>query len=65
MTVWIDAAKYLPVRVRYVEPDGDVTEYSFQNFRINSELPEERFELELPQTVEVKFVDLESNAGLQ
>ena len=65
MSVWIDSKLYLPIRLRYLEPDGDVTEYSFTNLRLNGELPEDRFRLELPSSVEVKFVALDRRAGLR
>ncbi|MEE8138754.1 MAG: outer membrane lipoprotein carrier protein LolA [Thermoanaerobaculia bacterium] len=64
MSLWIDPQLYLPIRLRYLEPDGDVTEYSFSNLRINGELPEDRFRLELPRSVKVKFVDFDRRAGL-
>jgi hypothetical protein len=59
MTLWIDRALFLPVRVRYVEPNGDVTEYRLDDVRLNQPLPAERFELELPAGVEVREVDLD------
>ena len=65
MTLWIDPQLYLPIRLRYIEPDGDVTDYRFTNLRPNGELPKDRFELELPTTVEVKFVDFDRGVGLR
>lgn len=65
MSLWIDPQLYLPIRLRYLEPDGDVTEYSFSNLRINGDLPEDRFRLDLPTTVEVKFVDFDRRVGLR
>ena len=58
MTLWVDRRLFLPVRVRYVEPNGDVTEYRLENLRTNLEIPEDRFELQLPPGVEVREVDL-------
>lgn len=54
LELWIEPVRYLPVRMRYVEADDDVTEYRFENFRINEEIPVERFEITLPEGVEVK-----------
>jgi len=54
LELWIEPQRYLPVRMRYVEADGDVTEYRFENFRINEEIPLERFEITLPENVEVE-----------
>ena len=52
MTLWVDAELFLPTRVRYVEPNGDATEYRLARLRPNVEMPEERFDLELPEGVE-------------
>lgn len=52
--LWIEPENYLPVRLRYLEADDDVTEYEFRNFRVNEELPSERFELEIPAGVDVE-----------
>lgn len=59
MTLWIDRELFLPVRVRYVEPNGDVTEYRLEHVRVNPELPESRFALDLPPGVQVRELDLD------
>lgn len=59
MSLWIDRKLYLPVRVRYVEANGDTTEYRFDHLRLNGEIPPERFELAIPQEVEIHVVDLD------
>jgi len=59
MTLWIDRKLFLPVRVRYVEANGDTTEYRFENLRRNGEIPATRFELAIPSDVEVRVVDLD------
>lgn len=59
MIVWIDADRFLPIGVRYIEADGDVTEYRFNNMRVNSELPADRFELDLPSETDLREVDLD------
>lgn len=51
MQVWIERERFVPVRLRYVEPGGDVTEYRFSEIRVNGEIPPERFELDLPADV--------------
>ncbi len=58
MSIWIDSATYLPTYLRYVEPDGDSTEYRFAAARVDEELPAERFELELPAGVVLREIDL-------
>ncbi len=59
MSLWIDRKLFLPVRVRYVEANGDTTEYRFDHLRLNAEIPEARFELAIPREVEIKVVDLD------
>lgn len=59
MTIWIDRRLFLPARVRYVESNGDTTEYQLDNLRKNGAIPAERFQLELPPGVEVKTLDLD------
>ncbi len=58
MELWIDQERYLPVRLLYTEGDGDVTEYVFSNFKVNSEIPRDRFELHLPEGVETHTSEL-------
>lgn len=59
MTLWIDRAFYLPIRVRYVEVNGDVTEYRFEKLKRNGAIPAARFDLALPPGIEVKTIDLD------
>ncbi|MDH3404178.1 MAG: outer membrane lipoprotein carrier protein LolA [Acidobacteriota bacterium] len=63
MNIWVDSTTYLPVKLRYVEADGDVTEYEFSDFRVNGEISSDRFELDLPADVHVRTIDL--NRGLR
>lgn len=63
MDLWLDPETFLPARLRYVEGDGDLTEYRFSNLKMNQGLPEERFELKLPQDVEIRVVQLEGRSG--
>lgn len=59
ITIWIEPERFMPSRLRYVSGDGDSTEYRFGELRVNGELPADRFELELPESVEVLFLDAE------
>ncbi len=52
MDLWIDRERFVPVRLRYVEPGGDTTEYRFTDVRVNPEIPADRFELDMPGDVE-------------
>lgn len=65
VTIWIAADHYLPIRLRYVDADGDVTDLKFENLRINSSLPVERFDLRLPDSVDVRIVELDQRTHLQ
>lgn len=60
MTLWVDRKLFVPVRVRYVEPNGDVTEYRLEGVKVNGVIPEERFVLALPEGVTVREIDLEA-----
>jgi outer membrane lipoprotein carrier protein len=56
MTLWIDRASYMPVRLRYEDPEGDVTEYRFEGLRLNAAIPPDRFNLDIPKTVAVERI---------
>jgi outer membrane lipoprotein carrier protein len=64
MDLWVDPATYLPVRVRYTEADGDVTDYRFADFAINREIAAEHFEMAVPEGVQVRTIDLDQRPGL-
>ena len=61
MTLLIDPERFLPTVLRYEEADGDVTEYRFENLVINGEIPDDGFDLGLPDGVEVHTVELGAN----
>ncbi len=63
MSLWIDRQRFLPIRLRYEEADGDVTEYRFDDIRLNAELPAERFVLEIPDGVEVREITTGARPG--
>ena len=65
MEIWVDPQNYLPVRIRYIEADGDVTDYEFSQMKINEELAADRFELDLPDDVRVRTIDLNRGTGLR
>ncbi len=54
LEIWVEPERYLPVRLRYVEADGDVTEYRFENFRVNEDVEEGWFELTIPAGIEIE-----------
>ncbi|HZF09582.1 MAG TPA: outer membrane lipoprotein carrier protein LolA [Thermoanaerobaculia bacterium] len=62
MTLWIDPKTFFPSRLRYVEGDGDVTEYQFKDLKINAQIPADRFVLKIPQGVETRVIDLDQKA---
>ena len=53
MNVEVDSERFIPVRLYYLEPSGDETEYRFPQVEVNTDIPAERFELDLPPEVEV------------
>ena len=64
MTIWIDPELFFPTRMKYVEADGDTTEYEFRDLRKNAPIPPERFVLKLPKEVRTRTIDLgEGNQG--
>ena len=63
MAMELDREGYFPVYLRYEEPSGDVTELRFTNVVVNEEIPDERFEIELPEDVEVQEVELGERRG--
>ncbi len=54
LEIWVEPERYLPVLLRYVEADDDVTEYRFDNFRVNEDIEEGHFELTIPAGIEVE-----------
>jgi outer membrane lipoprotein-sorting protein len=63
MTLWIDGAAFFPERLRYVEADGDTTEYRFSDFKRNVPIPADRVVLKLPPGVASRVVDLGREGG--
>jgi outer membrane lipoprotein carrier protein len=63
MTIWIDPERYLPNRLVYVSSSGDTTEYRFEDFEINGDIPGDRFVLDLPPDVQARDIDLGEGAG--
>ena len=59
ITIWIEPARYMPSRLRYVSGDGDTTEYRFGEITLNDELPADRFQLDIPESVEILVLDAE------
>jgi outer membrane lipoprotein carrier protein len=50
---WVDARTFLPRKLEYVESDGDSTLLSFNNIRLNPEIAEARFNVDIPKDVPV------------
>lgn len=57
MSVWVDPELFLPVRLRYEDGSGDVTEYRFENFVLNGDVDSDRFQLPIPEEVEIRQVE--------
>ena len=58
MEIWIDPESYQPTQFKYLQPGGDETLYRFDDVVLNSDLDEALFEVELPEGVSVKTIDL-------
>ncbi len=58
MGIHLHRTGYYPLYLKYVEPDGSVTEFFFEDVTVNEEIAEEQFVVELPEDVEVKVVEL-------
>lgn len=65
MTIWVDPELFLPLRLRYLESDGDVTDIRFDRLRVNEGVPDEHFELEIPATVEIRIVEADRAGRVQ
>lgn len=63
MTIWIDSERYFPTQLKYVEADGDVTEYQLTDLKMNPQIPEDRFVLSLPKGTDTKVIDLGREPG--
>lgn len=62
LSISIDRGLDLPTAVRFEEPNGDSTEYRFENLKPNVTIADDRFDLVLPEGVVVTEVDLERGA---
>ncbi|MCJ7440626.1 MAG: outer membrane lipoprotein carrier protein LolA [Thermoanaerobaculaceae bacterium] len=60
VTIEIERATYLPIKVSYTETDGDSTAYSFSNVRLNQPQPPDLFTLTMPPDVQVVRIKLGS-----
>jgi len=60
VTIEIERATYLPIKVSYTETDGDSTAYSFSNVRLNQPQPPDLFTLTMPPDVQVVQIKLGS-----
>lgn len=62
MSLSVDPELFFPTRVKYVEANGDSTEYVFKEFQRNVPIPADRFVLKLPPGVTTRAVDLGQKA---
>ena len=63
MTLWIDSERFFPVRLKYIEADGDTTEYQFTDLKMNAAIPADRFTLNIPKGVQTRVIDLGQKDG--
>ncbi|HEX6176951.1 MAG TPA: outer membrane lipoprotein carrier protein LolA [Thermoanaerobaculia bacterium] len=57
--IWIDRQSYLTTKFEYIEADGDVTRYTFNDIRVNQPIEAARFTLALPSNVKVEQMKLQ------
>jgi len=50
---WVDEKTCLPRQLEYLETDGDSTTLTFSNVRVNPEIAEARFSVDIPKDVQV------------
>jgi len=50
---WVDGKTYLPRKLEYLESDGDSTLLAFANIRVNPEIADARFNVDIPKDVQV------------
>lgn len=53
LRIEIERTTYMPIKVAYTEHDGDSTEYSFSNVKLNPVQPPDLFSLTIPPDVQV------------
>lgn len=58
ITIHVDPRLFVPVYLRYAEPNGAATELHFEDLRVNGEIPDEHFEPTLPDDVEERRVEM-------
>ncbi len=51
--LWIEEGRWLPVMLRYEQRNGDTNAMVFRTIRVNEEIPESRYQIELPPDVEI------------
>ncbi len=62
MRLWIDDEKFFPVRLEFVDGEGDRTEYELKDLKLNGPIPAARFVLDLPPGVKAEVIDLNRGA---
>ena len=63
MAIRLHPEGFYPLYLKYVEPDGDSTEFTFENIVVNQDIAADIFEIELPDDVEVRTLQLGGGDG--
>lgn len=63
MAIRLHPEGFYPLYLKYVEPDGDLTEFTFENIVVNEEIADETFNVTLPDDVQVRTVQLGGGDG--
>lgn len=53
MDMWISKTVWLPVQIRYAEPGGDFTQFTFSDLKPNAVIPDATYGVEIPPDVKV------------
>jgi outer membrane lipoprotein-sorting protein len=59
LKIWIDKKSYLTTQFEYTEGDGDKTRYEFTNIKLNQPVAQNRFVLNMPNSVRVEQMKLQ------
>jgi outer membrane lipoprotein-sorting protein len=61
LRIEIERTTYMPIKVAYIEHDGDSSEYSFSNIKVNPVQPPDLFSLNIPPDVQVVEIKMGSS----
>ncbi len=51
--MWIDIKSFLPIQAEYTEGNGDITVFTFSNLKLDEELEDNIFNIDIPDDVKI------------